>query len=232
MALLVELGLSLAGRLDVAAMLLQTYTRDPAGKHQCLEILAEQGMELPGTPPLAVHRGRIDLLSKHLSADPSLLGRTFSHEEIYPPRLGCHADHTLALHGAPVAGGTLLHLAVDGDEREVIEWLLDQGADPDGRAALDAEGFGGHTAIFGCVVSQPYRVGRRESALTTARLLLDRGADPNVRVSLRKRLRFVADEALHVYHAVTPLGLGRRFHDQDWVDQRVLTLLEERGGIG
>ena len=61
-------------------------------------------------------------------------------------------------------------------------------------------------------------------------LLLDHGADPNVRASLRKRLRFVADESMHEYRDVTPLAWGGRFHDQDWVSKPVMRLIAERGG--
>ena len=58
---------------------------------------------------------------------------------------------------------------------------------------VDADGFGGHTPLFGCVVSQAYLCGRQQDA-EFARVLLDHGADPNAHASLRKRLRFVADE--------------------------------------
>lgn len=230
--LLQELGAALTdakgNRLAPVALVLETYCRNPDGKHRCLELFARHGIALPDTPPMAVHRGRLDLLEEHLRRDPGLMTRTFSHQEIYPPELGCHADESLALHGAPLAGGTLLHLCVDGDEIGLARWLLENGADPDVPAAVDAEGFGGHTALFGCVVSQPYRVGLRRDA-DFARLLLDHGADPNVRASLRKRLRFVADESLHEYRNVTPLALGHRFHDPDWVSRPVLELLVERG---
>ena len=177
---------------------------------------------------MAVHRGRIDLLAELLRRDPGLLARTFSHEEIYPPELGCHADPSLALHGTPLAGTTLLHLCVDNDEIEMARWLIEQGADVNAKAEIDADGFGGHTALFGCVVSQPYRVGlRRDDGF--ARLLLDHGADPNVRASLRKRLRFVADESMHEYRDVTPLEWGQRFHDQDWVSRSVMRRIAGRG---
>jgi hypothetical protein len=233
LAFLLEHGASISDehgdRLAPVALLLETYCRDPEGKHRCLELLAAHGVALPDTPPLAVHRGRIDLLEEHLRRDPALLGRTFSHQDIYPPALGCHADETLALHGTPLAGSTLLHLCVDNDEIEIARWLLARGADVNAKAALDAEGFGGHTALFGCVVSQPYRVSLRKGD-GFARLLLEHGADPNVRASLRKRLRFVEDETLHEYRDVTPLAWGRRFRDLSWVSKPVLALLAERGG--
>jgi hypothetical protein len=111
-------------RLAPVALLLETYGRNPTGKHRCLELLAQRGIELPDTPTMAVHRGRIDLLQAHLRRDPALLSRTFEHEEIYPPQLGCSADHSLALHGTPLAGTTLLHMCIDYDEVEIARWLL------------------------------------------------------------------------------------------------------------
>jgi hypothetical protein len=232
LALLLELGADLSDhgdRMAPVAMILQTYGRNPAGKHQCLELAEQHGIALPDTPPMAVHRGRIDLLDAHLRRDPGLAARTLAHEEIYPPELGCHADHTQALHGTPLAGGTLLHLCVDNDEIEIARWLLDHGAPADARAAVDAGGFGGHTALFGCVVSQPYRNGRQRDG-AFARLLLDRGADPNVRASLAKELRGARDESRHEYRGVTPLLWGERFHDQAFVNREAMRLIAERGG--
>ncbi|HKQ80466.1 MAG TPA: ankyrin repeat domain-containing protein [Blastocatellia bacterium] len=233
MAFLLELGAEISDdkgdRLAPVAMVLETYGRDPDGKHQCLELFARYGIVLPDTPPMAVHRGRIDLLEEHLRRDPTLFTRTFSHEEIYPPELGCHADHSLALHGTPLDGTPLLHLCVDNDEIEIARWLIKRGADVNARAVVDHDGFGGHTALFGCAVSQPYRVGlRRDDGF--ARMLLDHGADPNARASLRKRLRFVEDETMREYHDVTPLSWGQRFHDQDWVCEPAMRLIAERGG--
>jgi ankyrin repeat protein len=97
------------------------------------------------------------------------------------------------------------------------------------KAEIDADGFGGHTALFGCVVSQAFRCGRQRDA-ELARLLLDHGADPNARAHLRKRLRFVADESTHEYRDVTPLSWGDRFHDQDWVNREAMRVIGERGG--
>ncbi len=230
LAFLLELGAELAdehgNRLAPMGMLLEGYGRNSGGKHQCIELVAE-GIDLPDTPPVAVHRGRIDLLERHLERDPGLLARTFAHEEIYPPALGCSDDHALALHATPLAGATLLHMAIDFDEIEILRWLIEKGADVNGRASVDAEGFGGHTPLFHCVVTQP--IWQRQSD-ELARLLLDRGADPNVRASLRKELRGVADETMHEYRDVTPLGWGQYFHDQDFVSKPALRLIAERGG--
>ncbi len=95
------------------ALVLETYTRNPQAKHEILEMFAERGIPLPDTPPMAMHRGRIDLLGEHLRRDPALLARTFSHQETWPPELGCHADEALALCGAPLGGSTLLHMCAD-----------------------------------------------------------------------------------------------------------------------
>src|SRR5262249_50390461 len=162
-------------------------------------------VELPNTPPMALHRGRIDLLEEHLRRDQGLLTRTFSHHEIYPPELGCHEDPLLALCGTPVVGGTLLHLSVDYGEMEIARWLLERGMDVDTKAQVDSEGFGGHTALFGSVVSMlhPYQKhGEAEPGFT--RLLLDYGADPNLRACLRKQLVGADDETMHEYRDVTP----------------------------
>lgn len=229
MSFLLELGAEVGDRqgdsLASIAMILETYTRKPSGKHGCLAALVAKGVTLPDTAPMALHQGRIDLLERHLKADPDLLQRTFDHDAIYPRALGCHEDESLALHGTPIAGGTLLHMAVDFDEIEIARWLLDKGMDVNARAAIDAEGFGGHTALFGCVVSQPYRTNCRSDD-NFARLLLDAGADIQIVASLRKRLRFVEDESEHQYRNVTPLEWGRQFHDQDWVSPSVMALLK------
>ena len=216
------------------AMLLETDSRKPAAKHEILEMYVRHGLVLPDTPTMALHRGRIDLLEEHLRRDPHLLRRTFAHEEIYPPELGCH-DEVLATHGTPLAGATLLHMCVDYDEMDIARWLLARGMDVDARAAVDADGFGGHTALFATVVSQPnYWVSllRRPDEAPFTRLLLDHGADPNVRASLRKQLHpgFGGEETPHEYRDVTPLSWGERFHRPEFVSKTALRLVAERGG--
>jgi len=216
--------------VDVA---LETDSRKPAEKHAILEMYVEHGVELPDTPPMAVHRGRIDLLEDHLRRDPGLLGRTFSHEEIFPPELGCH-DEVLATHGTPLAGATLLHMCVDYDEMAIAEWLLARGMDVNARAAVDADGFGGHTALFATVVSQPnFWMNHLHQAQVApfTQLLLDHGAEPNVRASLRKELHpGYGPEGRREYRDVTPLSWGERFHRRVFVSEPAMRLIAERGG--
>jgi hypothetical protein len=220
-------------RLAPVDVVLETDSRKPAEKHAILEMYVAHGLELPDTPVMALHRGRIDLLEAHLTRDPGLLGRTFSHEEIYPPELGCH-DEVLATHGTPLAGATLLHMCVDYDEMEIAEWLLARGMDVNAQAAVDADGFGGHTALFATVVSQPnfwMNYQHRAQVAPFTQLLLDHGAEPNVRASLRKQLHpGYGPETLHEYRDVTALSWGQRVHNRVFVSEPAMRHIAERGG--
>ena len=222
-------------RLAPVDVVLETDSRKPAAKHRILELFVQFGVTLPDTPVMALHRGRIDLLEEHLRRDPQLLQRTFTHEEIYPPELGCH-DEVLATQGTPLAGTTLLHLCADYDEIEIARWLLEQGMDPNALATVDSDGFGGHTALFGTVVSQPnfwmnYTHQPQEAPFT--QLLLDHGADPNIRASLRKKLHpgyapRYDTETTYEYRNVTALEWGRQFHAKVFVSEPALKLIEQK----
>ncbi len=214
-------------------VVLETDSRKPGAKHDILEMYVRHGLELPDTPTMALHRGRIDLLEQHLKRDPRLLRRTFAHEEIYPPEIGCH-DEVLATQGTPLKGTTLLHMCVDYDELEIARWLFDRGMEADVRADVDAQGIGGHTPLFATVVSQPaYWMNRGLSPQDApfTRLLLDHGADPTVRASLRKQLHpGYGEDTVHEYREVTPLSWGERFHDERFVSRPAMRLIAERGG--
>jgi ankyrin repeat protein len=227
-----ENGKSLAP-VDVV---LETDSRKPAAKHQILELYVQHGLKLPDTPVMALHRGRLDLLEEHLRRDPQLLSRTFTHEEIYPPELNCH-DEVLATQGTPLAGTTLLHLCADYDEIEIARWLLEQGMNPNTRATVDADGFGGHTALFNTVVSQPnfwMNYTQQPPQAHFTELLLDYGADPSIRASLRKKLhpgygRRYDVENTYEYRNVTALEWGREFHAKVFVSEPALKLLMGHG---
>jgi hypothetical protein len=214
--------------------LLGTDSRNPEAKHRILEMYVEHGFEPPDTPVMALHRGRLDLLGAHLERDPGLLTRTFDIKDIYPLAPACSREPHTA-QGTPVHGTTLLHIAAYFDELEIARWLLDRGMDPNVKSATDAEGFGGYTALFSTVVAQHnfwvnYGKGQPDDA-TFTRLLLDRGADPNVRASLRARL-----EEGHgggperQYRNVTPLGWAEQYHARIFVSRESMRLIEERGG--
>ncbi len=224
-------------RLAPVDVVLETDGRNPAAKHRILELYVLHGLELPDTPVMALHRGRIDLLEEHLRRDPELLRQTFTHEEIFPPNLGCH-EEVLATQGTPLTGTTLLHMCVDYDEIEIARWLLERGMDPNAKAAVDADGFGGHTALFATVVSQPnfwMNLQRQPQVAPFTQLLLDHGADPNIRASLRKKLHpgyapRYDTESTYEYRNVTPLGWGRQFHAKVFVSEPAMQLIQQRGG--
>ena len=222
MAFVVELGVPLTNETAPIALVLETYSRNPLGKHQILELFARHGVTLPDTPPMAVHRGRIDLLEKHLRRDPQLFSRTFMHQEMFPLELGCHSDERAALTGTPLGGSGLLNMCIEYDEMEMAAWMIERGADVNLRARVDAEGFGGHTPLFNSVVCLG---GGRNRHAEFARLLLARGADPAVRASLRKTLQGTEDDSLHEYRDVTAIEWGERFHVRSIVNELALDLI-------
>lgn len=222
-------------------------SRQPADKRRILELYAEHGYIYPDTAIIAFHRGRFDLLEQHLGRDPQLLSRQFAIAEIFPPEVGCNQAPYEAM-GTPVDGGTLLHLAVYWDELDTAEWLLARGADPNARAAVDADGFGGHTALFGSVVSQaafwinyPRVQPPKSGDARFTELLLARGADPNVRASIRMRLgEGHGDPRIREFGDVTPVSWGRRFSLEQvpndkhpeilFVNAEAMRILEAHGG--
>jgi ankyrin repeat protein len=207
------------------SMLVCTYTRNAKGKNACLEVFADCGFELPDTPAMAFHRGRIDLLDAHLARDPSLLEHRFQQSEIFPAELGIKPGD--GLHVTPVFGGTLLHLAIEYDDIDVARWLIERGANVNATAAFDADGFGGHTPLFHAAVTLAAPDDSK------AKLLLERGANPNARATFRKQLRDMGDpekEMMREFHNVTPIGYARQFQEPRWVNGPAITAIAERGG--
>ncbi len=191
--------------------------------------------QTPDTTVMALHRGRIDLLERHLERAPGLLSRTFSHREIYPSEMGCK-DPIYATVSTPLDGTTLLHLCVEYDEVEIGRWLLNQGMDVNVRGAVGSGGIGGYAALFHTVLSQPnFRMNYGRSGpfiAPFAELLLKRGAEPNVRASLWKQLHPVhGDTARHEYRDVTAISWGRRFHAPIFVSKPAIRLIEAAGGV-
>ncbi|HUR19922.1 MAG TPA: hypothetical protein VMZ90_03885 [Vicinamibacterales bacterium] len=219
---------------DTMEHLLGTDSRNPEAKHRILEMYVEHGFEPPDTPVMAIHRGRIDLLEAHIGIDPDLFTRTFDIADIFPLAPAC-AREPYTAQGTPLHGTTLLHIAAYFDEVEIGEWLLDRGMNPDAKAAIDADGFGGYTALFSTVVSQHnfwvnYGKGQPDEARFT-QLLLERGADASIRASIRQRLEEGhGGGPLREYCDVTPLSWGYQFEPKIFVSRESLRLIEARGG--
>lgn len=141
--------------------------------------------------------------------------------------MACRAE--VDTQGTPLDGATLLHLCVDYDEPDIARWLLDHGMDVDVPAAIDADGFGGHTALFSAVVCYAnfwdnYRGASTDSPF--ARLLLERGARPDARASILK-----VDPNTHevyAYRDVTPVEYGERYYNRILVSEPAMRLIDEK----
>ncbi len=215
-------------RFAPLVMILGTYCRAPERKHACLELL-EPHYDYPDTPIMAFHRGRLDDLKRHLTRDPDLLQRRFAYSEIYPRELGCPDDGRSGMCGTPVAGGTLLHLAIDFDEQEIFDWLIAAGADTNARSAIDAEGFGGQPPLFNALVSCAVTNGRQDDAVMI-RTLLAHGADRSLRATLRKFLDWVAEPGWHVARNVTALEWAQSFPMQGWINREGVKIVSSLNG--
>lgn len=216
-------------------VVLETDGRNPEAKHAILALYEKHGVAYPDTPTMALHRGRIDLLEAHLKRDPDLLRRTFTHREIYPLEMGCREEIDATV-GTPLGGTSLLHMAIDYNEFEIAQWLLDKGMDPNIRSRVGSNGFGGYTPLFCTVVSQPnFWMNFHERGPFIApftELLLSHGADPNIRASLWKRLHpGHGDPVRHEYRDVTPLGWGTQFHARIFVSKPAMDRIAAAGGV-
>ena len=60
--------------------------------------------------------------------------------------------------------------------------------------------------------------------------LLEKGADPHVRASIRKGLKFMEDESVHEYREVTPVEDAEGFHHRRWVNEEAVAAIEAHLG--
>jgi ankyrin repeat protein len=179
---------------------------------ECMDILAEAGgVTKYNVPPvLDLLRGRRDLLTKHLDADPALVHRQFPELDF-----GATGARLLKLLGA-----TLLHVAAEYGNADAARLLLERGADVNARAAVDEAGVGGQTPIFHAV-TQFFDAG-----LPMAQFLVDRGADLSVRVKLPGHYERPGEVV-----ECTPLGYALRFPGDEHKTQhnKTVAFLRERG---
>jgi hypothetical protein len=86
---------------------------------------------------------------------------------------------------------------------------------------------GGHTPLFNAIESDAYVNGRQRDAYMIKRLL-DLGADPGVRVNLRKYMDWCEEPRWHVARNVTPLEWAATFPERGWVNQEGIKIIENR----
>ena len=219
---------ALGGELspDNAGMVIATNERRPRDKADCLRVFEEAGFKLPDTAPMAVHLRDFRLLECHLRNDPHMASRLYPEHDVFPPGFGIKQPAPYATV-TPLSGGvTLLHMAVECCDVETAKWLLGHGADVNAAAGTDADGFGGWTPLFHAMAT--LHVPRNFPDM--AELLLDRGADPAIRASIRKP---ASDGEEAVGNDVTALEYARDFIYPDLVNQdalRLVTQAVEAGG--
>lgn len=184
-----------------------TYGRSPQ-LPECMEILINAGgvtkYDVP--PVLDLLRGRLELLTEKIEADPQVVHRQFPELDF-----GSTGARMLKLQGA-----TLLHVAAEYGNVEAAKLLLERGADVNARAHVNEAGIGGQTPIFHAV-TQFFDWGLR-----VAQLLAEHGADLSVRAKVPGHYER-PEEVIEC----TPLGYAMLFPGGE---NKAVALLREHGG--
>ena len=170
-----------------------SYVRSPELR-ACIDILAAAGCRTKcPAPVLDVLRGDVSRLVQRLDADPGLVNEQFPTLDF-----GTTGGRMLTLRGA-----TLLHVAAEYRNVEVMALLFARGADANARAAVAESGLGGQTALFHAVTQ------REDGGLPAVKLLLAHGADLAVRATVPGHYER-PNEVLEC----TPLDYARHFVDE------------------
>ena len=209
-----------------AGMIFASNERKPEQKAACINVLVEAGFAFPDTAPVAIHRRNTDRLTQMFEEGTVYVDSRFQEHEIFPNEKD-ELQVSPYAYVVPLTGGvTLLHLAVELCDIDMATFLLASGADVNARSDYCADGYGGWTPLFHSVATlhQP----RRFAGM--AALLLENGADPTMRGSIRKPL---AEDGgtWATWCDVTAVDFARSQSVTDLVNEAALELIAafERG---
>lgn len=111
--------------------LISEYTRSARFKN-CVKVFVDHGLLFEDKILLSVLLNDAEKLDQLLGKNPLLVNKKYSLPCAYSPIFEC----------------SLLHICAEFDHRDCAEVLVKYGIDINNRAGIDAEGFGGQTAIF------------------------------------------------------------------------------------
>jgi len=149
-----------ADGMPIFTMMIEMYTRTPRFK-DCVQQFINAGLEYNDKALLAVFIDDAKKLNELISADDSIVSKTYS---VY--------NNTYT----PLTGGTLLHFCAEYNSVACAGVLLKHGADVNAKAAFDEYGFGGHTPVFHTVNQN------MNNSAEMLNFLLNQGADLNYTV--------------------------------------------------
>src|SRR5262245_2429363 len=127
----------------------------------CLRLLLERGAVLDDPAIAPVLLDDAEALRRAVARDPSLIGHRTSMESSF----------------TPLVGASLLHVAAEFGNANVVRVLVDAGADVNARADVDEHGLNGHTPIFHTVNSAWNR------SAPIMQMLLDAGASADLKLN-------------------------------------------------
>lgn len=144
---------------SIANSLIEMYSRSDQFA-DCLRLLLERGAVLDDPSVAPVLLDDAEALTATLDANPSFI------------------NHRTSLISAftPLIGASLLHVAAEFGNVNVMRVLLERGSEVESRAAYDEHGLNGHTPIFHTVNSAWNR------SAPLLEMLLSAGARPDVRL--------------------------------------------------
>ncbi len=135
--------------------MVEMYLRSPRFK-DCVKAFIDYGLNFPDQPLLAVLSDDAEALKVLIQSNPDLVHRQYFM-----------FNNTFT----PLSGVTLLHYCAEYGHLACARLLIQEGAEVDAPAALDDNGFGGHTPLFHAVAQHDNNSGE------VLQLLLDHSAD-------------------------------------------------------